>query len=103
VAFDAGFAPSATPAWVGNGSSQRSAVGRLEQQLAQAVEGLHDGLRAHGGPVTSLQAGRNTAGDGLVINSSRAILYAGGDADYAGAAARVARETRDQINEYRHT
>jgi orotidine-5'-phosphate decarboxylase len=36
-----------------------------------------------------------------MINSSRAILYAGKDADYAAAARRVALETRDAINQYR--
>ena len=41
----------------------------------------------------------------IVVNSSRAILYAGArensGEDYAGAARRVARETRDMINRYR--
>jgi orotidine-5'-phosphate decarboxylase len=37
----------------------------------------------------------------MMINSSRAILYAGSDDDFAQAAARVAQETRDKINLYR--
>jgi orotidine-5'-phosphate decarboxylase len=40
---------------------------------------------------------------GMMINSSRAILYAqpqGGE-DFAAAARRVALETRDAINRYR--
>ena len=41
------------------------------------------------------------AGTGLMINSSRAILYAGKDEQYAAAARRVAEETRDLINRFR--
>jgi orotidine-5'-phosphate decarboxylase len=70
--------------------------------LAPALPLLVPGIGAQGGDIAAtLQAGRNAGGDGLVINSSRAILYAGSDGDYAAAAARVARETRDQINRHR--
>jgi orotidine-5'-phosphate decarboxylase len=39
----------------------------------------------------------------MMINSSRAIIYAQpqGDEDFAAAARRVATETRDAINRYR--
>jgi hypothetical protein len=37
----------------------------------------------------------------MVINSSRAILYAGAGEDYAEAAARAAQATRDEINRSR--
>jgi orotidine-5'-phosphate decarboxylase len=39
----------------------------------------------------------------MMINSSRAILYAKPEAgeDFAAAAARVARETRDTVNQFR--
>jgi orotidine-5'-phosphate decarboxylase len=70
--------------------------------LAPDMPLLVPGIGAQGGDIAAtLQAGRTARGDGLVINSSRAILYAGGDADYANAAARVARETRDAINRHR--
>jgi orotidine-5'-phosphate decarboxylase len=36
-----------------------------------------------------------------MINSSRAILYAGKDENFAAAARKVALETRDAINRYR--
>jgi orotidine-5'-phosphate decarboxylase len=36
-----------------------------------------------------------------MINSSRAILYAGKGEDYATAARKVALETRDAINRWR--
>ena len=49
----------------------------------------------------TLNAGKTTAKTGLMINSSRAILYAGKDENYAAAARKAAIETRDLINRYR--
>jgi len=58
------------------------------------------GIGAQGGDVAAtLQAAGQAAP--LVINSSRAILYAGADEDYAAAAGNAARLTRDQINAHR--
>ena len=63
---------------------------------------LVPGIGAQGGDVeATLNAGKTTAGTGLMINSSRAILYAGKDEQYAAAARRVAEETRDLINRFR--
>ena len=60
---------------------------------------LVPGIGAQGGDVeATLKAGRTAGGTGLVINSSRAILYAGKDEAFAQAARRAAIETRDQIN-----
>jgi len=64
------------------------------------------GIGAQGGDIeATVRAGRTGNGDrpgtGLMINSSRAILYAGKDESYAAAARRVAQETRDAINRYR--
>lgn len=59
---------------------------------------LVPGVGAQGGdPAEVVRAGRNSTGAGLIVNSSRAILYAGVD-DHAEAAARVARQTRDALN-----
>jgi orotidine-5'-phosphate decarboxylase len=49
----------------------------------------------------TMQAGRTADGCGLMINSSRAILYAGKGEDFAAQARRVALETRDAINAHR--
>jgi orotidine-5'-phosphate decarboxylase len=71
---------------------------------------LVPGIGAQGGDVeATLNAGRTRKGDqpgtGLIINSSRAILYAGvkenSGENYADAARKVAQETRDTINRYR--
>jgi orotidine-5'-phosphate decarboxylase len=45
--------------------------------------------------------GATTDGTGLAISSSRAILYASANEDFAIAAGLAARQLRDQINLYR--
>jgi orotidine-5'-phosphate decarboxylase len=60
---------------------------------------LIPGIGAQGGDIAStVAAGRNSEGRGMIINSSRAILYASSGVDFADAARRVAEETRDTIN-----
>ena len=51
--------------------------------------------------VLSLLVSSLRSGSGLMINSSRAILYAGKGEDYATVARKVALETRDAINRWR--
>lgn len=63
---------------------------------------LVPGIGAQGGDIeATLKAGKTANATGLMINSSRAILYAGKDENYADAARGVALETRDAINRYR--
>jgi len=63
---------------------------------------LVPGIGAQGGDIeATVRAGRTADGSGLMINSSRAILYAGKDIHFAAAARKVAQETRDAINLYR--
>lgn len=65
---------------------------------------LVPGIGAQGGDIpATVAAGKTAAGAGMMINSSRAILYAKPAAgeDYAQAARRVALETRDAINRAR--
>ena len=60
---------------------------------------LVPGVGAQGGDVVqAVQNGRTKAGTGLVISSSRAILYASSGADFATAARTAAMTLRDQIN-----
>ena len=60
---------------------------------------LVPGVGAQGGDVeATVQAGVDSTGYGMVINSSRAILYASKDPDFADAAHREAVATRDAIN-----
>ncbi|MDR2788271.1 MAG: orotidine-5'-phosphate decarboxylase [Candidatus Accumulibacter sp.] len=64
---------------------------------------LVPGVGAQGGDIAAtVKAGRTPKnGAGLIISSSRAILYAGGGEDHAQAARRAAKETRDAINRWR--
>jgi orotidine-5'-phosphate decarboxylase len=63
---------------------------------------LVPGIGAQGGDIeATVRAGRTAAGTGLMINSSRAILYASKGEDFATAARKVALETRDAINRHR--
>ena len=63
---------------------------------------LIPGIGAQGGDVeATVRNGRTADGTGLMINSSRGILYASGGADYAEAAADAAKALRDEINRYR--
>jgi orotidine-5'-phosphate decarboxylase len=63
---------------------------------------LVPGIGAQGGDVEAVMAaGRTADGNGLMINSSRAIIYAGNGEDFAAAARSAAIELRDTINRYR--
>lgn len=63
---------------------------------------LIPGIGAQGGDVeATVRAGRTADNTGMMINSSRAILYAGNNEDYGQAAARAAEATRDKINAFR--
>ena len=63
---------------------------------------LVPGVGAQGGDVAAVVGhGANRNGDGLIISSSRGILYASSGDDYADAAAEAARTLRDEINLHR--
>jgi orotidine-5'-phosphate decarboxylase len=84
-------------------------VGATFPKEIEAVRGivgelplLIPGIGAQGGDVeATVRAGRTANGAGMLINSSRAIIYAGKGDDYAQAAALAAQTTRDTINRYR--
>jgi orotidine-5'-phosphate decarboxylase len=78
------------------------------EQLAQvrAIVGdmpfLVPGVGAQGGDVEAMvKNGKTSDGDGLVISSSRAILYASAGEDFADAARDATLNLRDDINRYR--
>ncbi len=63
---------------------------------------LVPGIGAQGGDVEAVvKHGRSADGTGLMISSSRAILYAGQGEDFADAARKAAQELRDSINAHR--
>jgi orotidine-5'-phosphate decarboxylase len=96
--------------WNKNGQCALVVGATFPQELAQvrAIVGdmplLVPGVGAQGGDVeATVRSGKSKSGAGMMINSSRAILYAvpQGAEDFAAAARRVALETRDAINLYR--
>ena len=77
-----------------------------ELQVIRGIVGdmplLIPGVGAQGGDVEAVvRNGKTADGTGLMVNSSRGILYASNGADYAEAAANAARTLRDEINRYR--
>ena len=75
---------------------------RRVRQIVGNLPLLVPGIGAQGGDVqASVHAGQAADGTGMLINSSRAILYAGSGEDFAQAAALVAQRTCDEINAYR--
>ncbi len=94
--------------WNGNGNCLLVVGATWPEQMQQirAVTGdmpfLVPGVGAQGGDVKALvTAGKTTDGTGLIISSSRAVLYASSGDDFAQAARRVAQAARDEINQYR--
>jgi orotidine-5'-phosphate decarboxylase len=84
------------------GATWPEQLGEVRAIVGSSVPLLVPGIGAQGGDVEAvLKHGLNADRIGLVISSSRAILYASSAGDFAEAAARVARETRDVINRYR--
>lgn len=68
------------------------------RHVAKDLPLLIPGIGAQGGDlVATVKAGKNANG-GMLINSSRAILYASSGTDWQDAAARIAKLTRDDIH-----
>ncbi|MEZ5465788.1 MAG: orotidine-5'-phosphate decarboxylase [Lysobacteraceae bacterium] len=94
--------------WNGNGNCLLVVGATWPTELAEvrALVGdlpfLVPGIGAQGGDVEAvLKNGATADGTGLVISSSRAILYAGDGDDFADAARAAAIAQRDQINHFR--
>lgn len=94
--------------WNGAGNCMLVVGATYPEELAEirAATGelpfLVPGVGAQGGDVgAAVRAGRTADGFGLVLNSSRGIIYAGGGEDFADDAAAAARSLRDEINRWR--
>ncbi len=65
---------------------------------------LIPGIGAQGGDLElTIRYGVDAKGERAIINSSRQIIYASREKDFAGAARKAASELREQINQYRST
>jgi orotidine-5'-phosphate decarboxylase len=94
--------------WNANGNCALVVGATWPQQLREvrAIVGdvpfLVPGVGAQGGDVEAVVTNAKTAdGTGLIVSSSRAILYASNGDDYAEAAAAATRMLRDEINRWR--
>jgi len=94
--------------WNGNGNCALVVGATYPAELAavRALVGempiLVPGVGAQGGDVEAvIRNGKNSQGTGLIISSSRAILYASSGVDFAEAAQREAQKLRDEINRSR--
>lgn len=94
--------------WNTNGNCLLVTGATWPDELAQVrslvgdVPLLVPGIGAQGGDVEAVVRNGCTAdGTGLLLSSSRAILYAGSGTDFAGAARSEAVRLRDEINRYR--
>lgn len=83
------------------GATQPAEIARV-RALAPSLPLLVPGIGAQGGNIElAVQAGLDKNGWGMIINSSRAILYAGADDNYAQAAAQAAQKTCEAIRSAR--
>ena len=81
------------------GATYPEELARVRQCVGDQMPLLVPGIGAQGGDIlATCQAGCNSNGSGMMINSSRAILYASSGHDWAQASAHAAQATRDAIN-----
>jgi orotidine-5'-phosphate decarboxylase len=99
------IAEKAARGWNANGNVLLVVGATYPEELARirAIVGdmpiLVPGVGAQGGDVAAVVANGATAGGvGLIISSSRAVLYASSGEDYAQAARSAAQKLRDEIN-----
>ena len=77
---------------------------RLIRQSHPDMPLLIPGIGAQGGDIDlTVRYGVDDKGEKAIINSSRQIIYASREKDFAQAARRVASELKEQINHYRST
>lgn len=94
--------------WNTNGNCMLVVGATYPDELAEVRQVVGDmtilapGIGAQGGDVeATLKAGRNSQGRGLIVNTSRSVLYASSGEDFAEAAKVEATKIRDEINKYR--
>lgn len=80
------------------GATRPEEIGRI-RSIVGDMEFLLPGVGAQGADIQQLMD--NGRGGGLTISASRSVIYASVASDFAGAARRVADQTRQEINRYR--
>ena len=75
----------------------------LVRSLAPDMPLLIPGVGAQGGnPKEVVEHGQDSKGGGILVNSSRGIIFASAKEDYACAARTAAKKLRDELNKYRN-
>jgi len=83
------------------GATYPEEMGTIRQQHPE-IPLLVPGIGAQGGDLArAVRQGIDSNGRGMIISSSRQILYASTDQDFDKATRKVATELRDEINRYR--
>ncbi|KAF1006366.1 MAG: Orotidine 5'-phosphate decarboxylase [Luteibacter sp.] len=95
--------------WNGNGNCALVTGATWPEELGKVRSVVGDmpllvpGIGAQGGDVAAvMQHGKTPDGTGLMISSSRAIIYASSGKDFGDAAHRAADEMRKLVNSFRH-
>ncbi len=84
------------------GATYPKQLAEIRQIAGDEVVFLVPGVGAQGGSLEqAVRAGINSKGDGLIINSSREIIFASSGQDFAEAARNKASELRGNINQFR--
>ena len=94
--------------WNNNGNCALVVGATYPDQLREVRELVGDmpilipGIGAQGGDVEkTVLAGKDSQGKGMIINSSRGIIFASEGADFAEAARRETQRISNLINQYR--
>jgi orotidine-5'-phosphate decarboxylase len=84
------------------GSPYPKELANVRKLLGDEVNILIPGAGTQGGSVKdTVIAGVNSEGNGVMINSSREVLYASNEDDFATAARQKAIMLKEEINKYR--
>lgn len=102
------IARKAAREWNRNGNVALVVGATYPKELGEVREIVSDmpllvpGIGAQGGDIEeTLTLGKTADGTGLIINASRAVIYAGTGKDFAQEARKTALALRDEINRYR--
>jgi orotidine-5'-phosphate decarboxylase len=84
------------------GATYPQELAEVRRIVGDDIPLLIPGIGAQGGDVAAVvHNGKNSTGTGLIVSSSRAILYAGAGTDFAQDARAATLSLRDEINRYR--
>lgn len=86
------------------GATYPEELGAIREAAGDDVALLVPGVGAQGGDLAAVfRQGADSRGFGLVVNSSRAIIYAGSGEDFAAQAAGAAQQVVDDMRELRRS